>query len=45
MVIYGLQDPQVLQKQKKDKWKPGVGSTVYVPRLGGNAKVRPLTVG
>jgi hypothetical protein len=39
--LFVLQDTQVPQKQKKE-FKPGVGSTVYVPRLGGNAKVRML---
>lgn len=35
-----LQDAAVVSEQKEEGWVPKVGSRVFVPRLGGDAKVR-----
>ena len=36
------QDAAAVSEQKEEGWVPKVGSKVFVPRLGGDAKVRAV---
>lgn len=38
-----VQEERRFEAQRAEQWLPAVGAIVHVPRLGGNAKVSPLT--